>query len=243
MGILGTMTATDDTQEHPVVAAEVAPSLEVLYAAHAAALTRVLRAAGFPDPADAVQEAFVQAVVHWRKVSRYDDPVAWIRRVAINRGRNRRRSHRRRAALTERIAATSTSSVLYGLDPADHDGDLADLIVTLPPQQRLALSLYYFADLPVAAVDEIAWFAATDVTQLPLADASYAADSDPTIDAISSGDIAYATRPRSTRATSHRRDRKYATIGSHRSARRRATSVTKRNSSATVGTLNRPQGT
>src|SRR5690242_17309039 len=134
MGILGTMTATDDTREHPVVPAEVVPSLEVLYAAHAAALTRVLRAAGFPDPADAVQEAFVQAVVHWRKVSRYDDPVAWIRRVAINRGLNRRRSHRRRAALTERIAATSTASALYGFDPTDDSGDLADLIVTLPPQ-------------------------------------------------------------------------------------------------------------
>jgi RNA polymerase sigma-70 factor (ECF subfamily) len=152
MGILGAMAVADDTAEQPVVRADVAPSLEALYAAHAAGLTRVLRAAGFPDPADAVQEAFVQAVVHWRKVSRYDDPVAWIRRVAINRGLNRRRSHRRRTALTERIAATSTASTLYGLDPADRDGELADLIVTLPPQQRLALSLYYFADLPVAEV-------------------------------------------------------------------------------------------
>src|SRR5262245_54121811 len=152
MCILGTMTTADDTAEQPVVAADVAPSLEVLYAAHAASLIRVLHAAGFPDPADAVQEAFVQAVVHWRKVSHYDDPVAWIRRVAINRGLNRRRSRRRRDALTERIAATSPASALYGFDPADHDGDLADLIVTLPPQQRLALSLYYFADLPVAEV-------------------------------------------------------------------------------------------
>jgi RNA polymerase sigma-70 factor (ECF subfamily) len=152
MGILGTMAAADDTQEQPVVRAEDTPSLEALYAAHAASLTRVLHAAGFPDPADAVQEAFVQAVVHWRKVSRYDDPVAWIRRVAINRGLNKRRSRRRRDALTERIAATSTASALYGFDPADHDGDLADLIVTLPPQQRLALTLFYFADLPVAEV-------------------------------------------------------------------------------------------
>jgi RNA polymerase sigma-70 factor (ECF subfamily) len=152
MCMLGAMTEADRTAEHRVVRAERAPSLEALYAAHAASLTRVLHAAGFPDPADAVQEAFVQAVVHWRKVSRYDDPVAWIRRVAINRGLNRRRSRRRRAALTERIAATSTAPVSYGSDPADHDGDLARLIVTLPPQQRLALSLYYFADLPVADV-------------------------------------------------------------------------------------------
>ena len=68
MAILGAMTAPDDTQEHPVVRAE-APSLEALYTAHAARLARVLRAAGLPDATDAVQEAFVQAVVHWRKVS------------------------------------------------------------------------------------------------------------------------------------------------------------------------------
>src|SRR4029078_2352432 len=110
MGILGTMAAADDTQEQPVVRAEDTPSLEALYAAHAASLTRVLHAAGFPDPADAVQAAFVQGVVHWRKVSRYDDPVAWIRRVAINRGLNRRRSRQRRDALTARITATPAGS-------------------------------------------------------------------------------------------------------------------------------------
>jgi len=148
MAILGAMTATDDTQEHPVVRAEAA-SLEALYTAHAAALARVLRAAGLPDATDAVQEAFVQAVVHWRKVSTYDDPLAWIRRVAINRGLNRRRARLRRDALTERIA---TTSLAYSFESPDPDGELADLIVALPQQQRLALSLYYFADLPVAEV-------------------------------------------------------------------------------------------
>jgi len=148
MAILGAMTAPDDTQEHPVVRAEAA-SLEALYTAHAARLARVLRAAGLPDATDAVQEAFVQAVVHWRKVSTYDDPLAWIRRVAINRGLNRRRASRRRDALTERIASTSVG---YAFEAPDPDGELADLIVALPQQQRLALSLYYFADLPVAEV-------------------------------------------------------------------------------------------
>jgi RNA polymerase sigma-70 factor, ECF subfamily len=150
MGILGAMTTMDGTEPEPVDRADVTPSLEALYAAHAALLTRVLRAAGLPDPADAVQEAFVQAVVHWRKVSRYDDPVAWIRRVAINRGLNRRRSSRRRAALAERIATTSRSAA--GPEPADARDDVAGLIAKLPPQQRLALSLYYFADLSVADV-------------------------------------------------------------------------------------------
>src|SRR6266487_2289774 len=111
MAILGAMTAPDDTQEHPVVRAE-APSLEALYTAHAARLARVLRAAGLPDATDAVQEAFVQAVVHWRKVSRYDDPLAWIRRVAINRGHNRRRSRRRQESLAQHIAATTPMPIV-----------------------------------------------------------------------------------------------------------------------------------
>ena len=32
---------------------------------------------------DVAQEAFIQLLRHWRKVSRYDRPDAWVRRVAI----------------------------------------------------------------------------------------------------------------------------------------------------------------
>lgn len=147
--MLGTVAGDDSTREVLVTRAERPVELEALYATYAAALTRALHAAGVPDAADAVQEAFVQAVVHWRKVSTYDDPVAWIRRVAINRGRNRSRARRRRDALTERIASTAA---IYPFEPADGDGELAELITRLPPQQRMALTLYYFADLSVAEV-------------------------------------------------------------------------------------------
>ncbi len=34
--------------------------------------------------ADAVQEAFVRAHSRWRTLRHYDDPVGWIRRVALN---------------------------------------------------------------------------------------------------------------------------------------------------------------
>ena len=149
MGILEAMTAADGTSEPETARMKAVPTLEALYASHATQLAGVLHAAGVPDAADAVQEAFVQAVVHWRKVSTYDDPVAWIRRVAINRGHNRWRARQRRDALTERIASTT---VIYPFEPADSDGELAELITTLPPQQRMALTLYYFADLSVAEV-------------------------------------------------------------------------------------------
>jgi RNA polymerase sigma-70 factor (ECF subfamily) len=145
--MLGTVAGDDSTEEILATRAEPGVDLELLYARHAAGLARALQAAGYPDASDAVQEAFVQAVVHWRKVSRYDDPLAWIRRVAINRGHNRRRSHRRQEALAERIASTARPVPVVPLEP---DDELAALVAGLPRQQRLALSLFYFADLSVA---------------------------------------------------------------------------------------------
>jgi RNA polymerase sigma-70 factor (ECF subfamily) len=152
---MGMLEAMADDETTGLVAGELAAgdssslSLESLYARHAAPLARALHAAGVPDAHDAVQEAFVQAVVHWRKVSRYDDPLSWIRRVAINRGHNRRRARRRQQAVAERIATTRQPVATERGDP---DEDLTRLVAALPPQQRLALSLYYFADLSVAEV-------------------------------------------------------------------------------------------
>jgi RNA polymerase sigma-70 factor (ECF subfamily) len=146
-GMLGAVAGGDETGEL-VMTRDTPVELEHLYALHARALTQALHAGGCPDAADAVQEAFVQAVVHWRKVSRYDDPLAWIRRVAINRGHNRHRSRKRQEALQQRMAAAVTVPV----PDIEADDDLAPLIAALPRQQRLALSLFYFADLSVAEV-------------------------------------------------------------------------------------------
>src|SRR6478609_9445238 len=121
MSKLETLGPDDPTLEQLVTPVEEFPSLETLYAVHAESLARTLLAAGVPDAYDAVQEAFVQAVVHWRKVSRYDDPLAWIRRVAINRGHNRRRSRKRQEALQQRMAAAATVPVPV----VDADDDLA----------------------------------------------------------------------------------------------------------------------
>jgi RNA polymerase sigma-70 factor (ECF subfamily) len=146
-GMLGTVAEGDNTGEL-VITRDAPAELEQLYATHARSLTQALHAAGYPDAADAVQDAFVQAVVHWRKVSRYDDPLAWIRRVAINRGHNRRRSRKRQQAVQQRMAAAATVPVPV----VEADDDLAAMVAALPQQQRLALSLFYFADLSVAEV-------------------------------------------------------------------------------------------
>ena len=48
---------------------------------------------------DVVQEAMIRALAHWGTVSTYDEPAAWVRRVAWNlaTSRCRRRRNRRRA--------------------------------------------------------------------------------------------------------------------------------------------------
>jgi RNA polymerase sigma-70 factor (ECF subfamily) len=124
------------------------PELIALFERHYAPIVRALRAAGHVDAEDAVQEAFVRALVHWRKVRGYDDPAAWVRRVAVNRCLNARRSRERQARLRDRIAVFPAAAG----EPRQDAGSLADAIAALPARQRTALSLYYLGDLSVAQV-------------------------------------------------------------------------------------------
>jgi RNA polymerase sigma-70 factor (ECF subfamily) len=123
--------------------------LELLFRAHYARLVRALAVVCGDGEvaADAVQEAFVRAHVRWRRLRHYDDPVGWIRRVALNLVRDdHRRTVRKRRAVT-RLAA----------EPADLGGEpepdnLPALLATLPHQQRVAVALYYVEGLSVAEV-------------------------------------------------------------------------------------------
>jgi RNA polymerase sigma-70 factor (ECF subfamily) len=130
--------------------AATATAFDELFRATYPQLVRALSvAADRGAAADAVQEAFVQADVHWRRVGTLDNPGAWVRRVAINRLANHRRGLRRREAAVARLDAGEAS---VGLDPADLD--LAAALRALPEKQRLAICLHYLADLSVAEVAE-----------------------------------------------------------------------------------------
>ena len=61
-------------------------SFDAIYAAHHGDLTVQLYAyfGDLHEAQDVVQEAFCRAYASWRTTSRYDDPVAWVRRVAWN---------------------------------------------------------------------------------------------------------------------------------------------------------------
>jgi len=102
---------------------------------------------GKSDAEDAVQEAFVQALVSWKRVSTYEDPAGWVRRVAVNRLLNRQRDRSRR----RRILSGMQSSLPEG--DASHDVDalvLRSQVANLPARMRAAVCLHYLCDLTVA---------------------------------------------------------------------------------------------
>ena len=131
--------------------ADGAPAdFDALFRAHFPPMVRALSVAcGDADvAADAVQEAFVKAYARWRRISRYDDPVGWVRHVALNGIRDHfRRASRGRVAV-ERLGAR-TEFTAPGPDLPD--GTLA-LLADLPPQQRTALALFYVSDCSVAEI-------------------------------------------------------------------------------------------
>ncbi len=96
---------------------------------------------------EVAQEAFIQLLVHWGKVSRYQQPGAWVRRVAIRIALRTARRDRLRPVLEQR---TDPPLVL-----AAQDVDLLNAIKQLPTRQRAAVALFYFEDRPVKEIADI----------------------------------------------------------------------------------------
>jgi len=97
---------------------------------------------------ECVQEAFVRAWAHRRKLARAEHPEAWVRttayRLAVSRWR--------RTKLARRPADRALSSAVH-TDPADENRvALVAALRSLPESQRQALVLHHLCDLPVHAV-------------------------------------------------------------------------------------------
>lgn len=126
--------------------------IECYFRAHYGRLVRALTlvSGSREAAADAVQEAFVQAHLRWRRIRGLDDPVGWIRRVAINKLRDEhRRSTRKQRAVT-RLAADPATSAIEAAPEVGEFEPLAAAVAALPRQQRLAVALYYMEGLTVA---------------------------------------------------------------------------------------------
>ncbi len=110
---------------------------------------------------DATQEAFAKAWARWSQISRYDNPGAWVRRVAINKLRNGHRSRVRGEAAMGRLSSgvSTTASV------PEQDPDLVLGLQRLPYKQRLCAVLYHVEGLSTAEVAQAMGISQGSVSQ------------------------------------------------------------------------------
>jgi len=92
---------------------------------------------------ECAQDAFVEAVRHWHKVSTYEDPKAWLWLVALRKGAKWRKRQRRGPAEGPSASPSPELDVLI---------DLHDAIRALPQRQREVVTLHYFADLSISVI-------------------------------------------------------------------------------------------
>ncbi|WP_432839385.1 RNA polymerase sigma factor [Dactylosporangium sp. CA-092794] len=97
---------------------------------------------------DLAQEAFCRALEQWARVARYDDPVAWVRRVAWNLATSRLR----RLQTVVRFLARQREQHVDG--PTPDRVALVAALAGLPAAQRRALVLHHLGDLGVAEIAE-----------------------------------------------------------------------------------------
>ncbi|GAA1943931.1 SigE family RNA polymerase sigma factor [Nocardioides hwasunensis] len=97
---------------------------------------------------EVAQEAYVKAWQHWSKVSRYEQPGAWVRQVATRLSVSRWRRARVAAGWLAR-----NRSEAHAPPPDVNSTALVDALLRIPEAQRRAVVLHHLADLPV---DEVA---------------------------------------------------------------------------------------
>jgi RNA polymerase sigma-70 factor (ECF subfamily) len=94
---------------------------------------------------DHVQEAFVKAWTRWDRVGEYDDPEAWVRRVAYNHAVSGWRRMRRQVLRAE----ADQTAPYFDADQLE----VFDALAQLPVREREAVVLHHLIG---CSVDEIA---------------------------------------------------------------------------------------
>ncbi len=100
---------------------------------------------------DLAQEAMLRAHRRWDRISHYDKPGAWARRVTINLASS---ALRRRASEARKLARLGAPDPALP-PPEPEDEVLWEAVGRLPRRQRAAVALHYLEDRPVKEIAEI----------------------------------------------------------------------------------------
>jgi RNA polymerase sigma-70 factor (ECF subfamily) len=149
---LAAMTS-DDRSMPPAV--DVDPAFAELYLADFRRVAGLVQSlVGGRDVADEItQDAFVIAHARWHRISQYDRPQDYVRRVALNRAVStlRRRGAERRALDRLQARGGPVADQVVAVDGADA-APLWAKVRALPPRQAQVIALTYVEDLGVEQV-------------------------------------------------------------------------------------------
>ena len=107
---------------------------------------------GSQGPAeDLCQEALTEAHRRWAKISGYDRPEAWVRRVMVNKSSSRGRKLRSEAKALLRLGNRAAVVV----EPTERSLEIWEAVRRLPERQAQAIALHYWDDLPRAEIAEV----------------------------------------------------------------------------------------
>ncbi len=98
---------------------------------------------------DLAQEAYGRAWARWSSLREFDDPAAWVRRVATRLAVSRWRRARTAAGFLARTRVPEPAA-----PPSEATAVLVAALRQLPTAQRRAIVLHHLGDLPVV---EVAW--------------------------------------------------------------------------------------
>lgn len=137
-----------------VVTPETRDEYEAFFLAHFTPTVRLLMSLGASaeQAQDASQDAFVRLYTRWTRIRRHDAPVAWVRRVAINRLRDLHRSDSRRTQRETRArqqSAVPDSSLEETVEASD---ETHRLLHALPHRQRAVAGLFYIEDMSIDTI-------------------------------------------------------------------------------------------
>jgi RNA polymerase sigma factor (sigma-70 family) len=103
---------------------------------------------------DLAQDAFVHLYPRWKRISRYQRPDAWVRRVGVRLAI--------RASRRERLRPRLEAGMDVANMPEPVDLDVVHAIGRLSGSQRAAVALFYLEDRPTSEVAEV--LACSEVT-------------------------------------------------------------------------------
>jgi RNA polymerase sigma factor (sigma-70 family) len=100
---------------------------------------------------DLTQDAFLEARRNWARISRYDRPDLWVRRVVVNRSS----SWFRRLSREAKALARLHDSIEHSTELTESDPEVWEAIATLPLRQRQTVILVMVQDLTVTDAAEV----------------------------------------------------------------------------------------